>query len=197
MTLRWSLLAYLRHFSRPHTSYILVGVPWYRIALKTDLYAIITNVLMLLTIATVISCWRSLWQRQDLVREKERENIQSCTSTLFWRVVTTMNLSLSRAITTVMIPYFTILSVMVICTTNPQSSDTPWLSSAKLSLLTSTQHVDPFYFISIRKWRISAVLSKDTTEGFAKIYIYFVVWSPVTQSPLITSHNVKELRLCL
>jgi hypothetical protein len=58
------------------------------------------------------------WERE---REKERENIQSCSCTLFCRVVTTMNLSLSRAITTVMIIHFTILSVMVICTNNPQT----------------------------------------------------------------------------
>lgn len=137
MALRCSVLAYLRYFSRPHAGCILVCVPWYCFALKTDIYAIITNVLMLLTIATVISCWRSLWQRQDFVREKERENIQSCSCTLLWRVVTTMNLSLSRAITTVMIPYFMILSVMV--DMHHQSSETPWLSSAKLMSHSSLQ----------------------------------------------------------
>lgn len=79
--------------------------------------------------------------------EKERENIQSCSCTLFSRVVTTMNLSLSRAITTVMITHFTILSVMVICTNNPQTPlDFPVLSWCHTLHFNSTCRVFLFYF---------------------------------------------------
>jgi hypothetical protein len=107
------------------------------------------------TAASAISCWRSLWRRQNFVWERKR--IQTSTRTLVsewslpWTTLT------QRVITTVMICYFMILSVK--CTPTHQ---TP-LDFLVLSWCHNLHPIQTrcfFSFISVMGWKTSAFLWK-------------------------------------
>jgi hypothetical protein len=179
------------YFSRPGRSYVPRYVPWYSIALNINLYAVITNVLMLLTIASVISCWRSLWQRQNSAREQEWEN----TELLLYVAQESGHLHEPVSFKGHNNRHDTLLyDPLSHGDMQLRSSDTPWLLSVKLMSHSSLQLIKLTFFLlfPLADEEFQLFCSK-TKQRASRKYIYththtrFVVWSAVTQK---SSYNV-------
>jgi hypothetical protein len=107
------------------------------------------------TVASAISCWRSLWRGQNFVRELER--IQNSTWMLLrdWSLAHTRSHNSSRDT----------LLYDALSGFHPQPLDTPWLSSVKLM----SQPTLPLFFYFRHEMKASSFSLKGNVDGFTSI----------------------------
>jgi hypothetical protein len=166
MSIRSVEFLFLFWFKRSLRGPILLCALWHCNALKLKLFDIITYVLMPRTIDRIISCWKRLWCRQILVRERERERECRARFAHFCEgVVTSVGLSFRRVIITVMMPYFMMLSVMLKRTPNLQKPlDFPVWGYVTPS--STSQHVAPLLLFSLSDDDLQLFLScLNTLKG--------------------------------